>query len=1513
MRKVSLLLLTTAIFVRAASRQDLPPNNSKLPLAFEENRGQAPSGVRYLVRTRSGVILFRPGIVALEVDGGKSIGMRFVDGAVPSAPSGEEKLPGITSYFVGEERDWVRGVQNYASVRYAAVYPGIDAVFHGNGKHLEYDFVLSPGADPDHIRLAFEGASRLAIDAEGNLELTTSHGTMKHRKPKIWQTGERGQQEVTGRYVLSGAAEARFKVDRYDRRKTLIIDPVIEYSTYFGSDRDDRVQAVATDSTGAAYIAGSTANGTLSWGFVSKLNPAGTAVVYTVFLGSNVCNAAARGVAVDSANNAIVTGYYTQKDAAGACNVKQVLGAKINPAGDAFVYQLVWGGGHDYGNAVAVDGAGNAYFTGSTRGSFPTTPGVIMTVGGFVGDAFITKLGPTGTPVYSTYLGEGSSDEGFAIAVDTAGNAYVGGSTDSSKFRVTANAVQPTKLNTNSAGFITEVNSTATQIVYSTFLGGNTDDTVNGIAIDGQGKIHVTGTTTSTNFPTTASAWDRTCGADGLCSPYNDGAWHNAEDAFYSKIDPLKTGITGLTYSTFLGGANSDFGKAIALDKNSRAWITGTTASTAGFPTVQATQAVNRGNYDGFVAQFDPALTGTGSLLFSSFLGGAVYDEGTGIDVDPTGDVYVVGYTASANFPVLGPLQSLSAGGNEGFVAKFGAPATAALASVSLSPATLTGGVNSTGTAKLNAAAPAGGALITLTSSNTNAASVPASVTVAANATTATFTVTTHTVAAAANVTITATYAGASKTTALVVNPLLASITANPIAVAGGATSTGTVTLSKAAPAGGAVVALTSSNINAATVPASVTVAANATAAAFTITAKPVTVDTNANITATYSGATRVVTIVVRPPLTSLSINPVQVTAGATSRGTVTLSSAAPAAGAVVTLLSSNTNAATVPASVTVAPNATTAMFTVSTKPVTAATNVTITAKYSGATKALTVVVNPSTFSLSLNPVAVTGGTGSTGTVKLATAAPVGGTAVTLASNNTNAATVPASVTVPANATTATFAITTKTVTTAATVTITATYKGAAHTATLTVNPPGAALAAVALNPATVTAAAGSTGTVTLAAAAPAGGAVVTLASNNTNAATVPVSVTVPTNATEATFAVTTKVVAAATAVNISATYKGVVKAATLTVNPPAGPAALAAVTMNPNTMIFGTVSVGTVTLTTPAPAGGAVVTLASSDWVSFNVPASVTVPTGATSAKFNVTTSIGKSTTIMTATYKGVNKTAALTSVYPTVVALKCNPDPVIAGATTICTVTLNGIMPAATPVWILSDQPFFAPANGTVTVPAGASSANFSITTTLVPDKIVANISASALATATVNAPLTINLTNRGRKWVLNNVAFKDGGVANGYFIYEAATGKYLAANIQVTPGPDPLNPLGHPPQNLYYYPWPNGSNPTFVNDWSTASLLSLQNPIGLGSPPSWTLLQFNFAQALTQAGGTVALVTNPNVAYTPYCKDNLPGICTPPPANISQELFAQPPAWGYNSGFHFRVIVSGTVTAQ
>src|SRR5438045_3798297 len=327
--------------------------------------------------------------------------------------------------------------------------------------------------------------------------------------------------------------------------------------------------------------------------------------------------------------------------------------------------------------------------------------------------------------------------------------------------------------------------------------------------------------------------------------------------------------------------------------------------------------------------------------------------------------------------------------------------------------------------------------------------------------------------------------------------------------------------------------------------------------------APPATAKATPRATATAT-TTRYTTSVAA--LASMTLNPATLTGGANSTGKVTLSAAAPAGGAVVTLTSSNPNAATVPVSVTVAAGATSATFTVRTKAMTAVTQANITATCVGASRIVTLTLNPAgpagLVGVSVNPAAVTGTAGSTGKVTLGAAAPAGGAVVMLASNTPIAATVPVSVTVPANATTVTFPIATKQVAAATAATITATYNGVNKTATLTVNPPAAGLVGVSVNPAAVTGRAEGTSKVTLAAAAAAGVARVILASNIPSVATVPVSVTVPPNATTVTFPPYTTLFGSATAATITATYNGVNKTATLTVNPPA--AGLVGVSVNP-------------------------------------------------------------------------------------------------------------------------------------------------------------------------------------------------------------------------------------------------------------------------------------------------------------------------------------------------------------
>jgi hypothetical protein len=564
------------------------------------------------------------------------------------------------------------------------------------------------------------------------------------------------------------------------------------------------------------------------------------------------------------------------------------------------------------------------------------------------------------------------------------------------------------------------------------------------------------------------------------------------------------------------------------------------------------------------------------------------------------------------------------------------------LASVSLTPSSVVGGSSSTGTVTLSGPAPTGGAVVTLSSSNTAAAQVPASVTVAPNATTATFAVTTSPVAADNLLTISGTYGGTKSGALTVTAAVLSSITLNPTSVPGGASSTGTVTLNGPAPAGGATVALSSSNTSAAQVPTSVAVPANATSATFTVSTSSVTSDTTVTISGNPSAVQSANLTVLAGVLNSISLSPTSVTGATSSRATVTLTQAAPSSGALVVLSSSNTAVAQVPATVTVAAGATTATFTVTTSPVATNTSVTVTAKYgSNRTATLTVLAPTLTGNgsgLTVSPSSVVGGSSSTGTVKLTGPAPAGGAAVTLTSSNIAAAQVPASVTVAAGATSVSFTITTTTVSSTTSVTITAVYN-ATRTATLSVT--AASLSSVTRNPSFVIGGTSSTGTVTLNGPAPASGAVVNLSSSNTAAAQVPATVTITANTTSATFTITTAPVSSSTSVTISGTY-AVTRTTTLTVAAPA----MSTLTLNPSTVKGPASSTGTVILTGPAPAAGTVVTLSSSNTSLANVPASVTVAAGTTTASFTITTVTVPSNRSVTISARagGVAKSATLT-----------------------------------------------------------------------------------------------------------------------------------------------------------------------------------------------------------------------------------------------------------------------------
>ena len=574
-----------------------------------------------------------------------------------------------------------------------------------------------------------------------------------------------------------------------------------------------------------------------------------------------------------------------------------------------------------------------------------------------------------------------------------------------------------------------------------------------------------------------------------------------------------------------------------------------------------------------------------------------------------------------------------------------------ALSGISLNPATVAGGSATSGTVSLTAPAPADGFAIQLLSNNA-AATVPTSVTVSAGSSSATFPVTTSAVTAVSAGSIVAVYNSINKAAALTVtsgsvSPVLSGVSLNPASVAGGSPSTGTVTLTAAAPASGIVVAL-SSNSASATPLASVTVSAGSTSATFSLTTKAVAASTSATITATSDGVTQTAVLIITPAtaavsLTGISLNPSSVTGGSSATGTVTLTAAAPVGGLVVALSGNNANV-TLQSAVTVSEGNSSATFAVATTTVAVSTSVTIAAAYSGVTKTAALTVNPSAAvvslsGVSLSPASVTGGSSSTGTVTLTAVAPTGGIVVSLSDNSANA-TVPASVTVIGGASTATFIVTTRTVTASSSVTITAASSGTSKIAVLTIAP-AVTLTGLSLNPASVIGGSSSTGTVTLAAPAPAGGLVISL-SDTSKSDTIPASVTIAAGSSSATFAITTKAVKAVTSANISAAYNGVSKTAVLTLNPAV---TLTGLSVSPSHIESGDSSNGTITLSGPAPAGGVAVLLKSNSSVA-GIPVSVTVPAGSSRATFTVATEevffFGDIT--ITASYGSVSKSDVLT-----------------------------------------------------------------------------------------------------------------------------------------------------------------------------------------------------------------------------------------------------------------------------
>ena len=560
-----------------------------LPIRFEENRGQFDPSVRFASRGNGYSLAFANDEIAIALaadspalrpapDGARTTTakaqncrMRFAGARRPAQISGIDRLATKSNYFAGADAGlWRTDVANFGGVRYENLYRGIDAVFYGNRGQVEYDLLVAPGADPKAIRLAFAGAHQIGIDADGDLNLKIAAGEIRQRKPVAYQVVGGARRTIPCAFKLVAsqrkgqAPEVAFELSDYDRSNLLVIDPVLDFSTYLG--------------------------------------------------GGNNLSYNGADLALDADENVYIVGYTFLLPVPGGTQTQESLDhpavfiAKIDSRARRLAYFTSLSGApgsfhFSFGLGIAVTAAGSVYVTGATTSlSFPTTAGAFQTTLQGSQNAFVTRLNAEGNELlYSTLLGAsdpadestrwqctqqngGCTTMGLDIAVDSSGSAHLTGHTNAASFPVTAGAFKPVKSRDDctsvgggtvfvrpcTEAFVTRLNPAGTSLLYSSFLGGDGNDSGESIALDDSGNAYVVGTTEARDFPTRNALYDTFRGGDS--------------DAFLAKVS---ADGTALLASTYLGGSGNETAREVALDRSGEAYLVGDTTSTD-LPTTDA-------------------------------------------------------------------------------------------------------------------------------------------------------------------------------------------------------------------------------------------------------------------------------------------------------------------------------------------------------------------------------------------------------------------------------------------------------------------------------------------------------------------------------------------------------------------------------------------------------------------------------------------------------------------------------------------------------------------------------------------------------------------------------------------------------------------------------------------------------------------------------------------------------------------------------------------------------------